>query len=159
MSAFKDFRNLKRRFSGNCFGAKNVPGNFFTLRFSGSENDAGDPPNPVRGLSEHSLLLGDACFPRGAGCQGWGWKRWFLHAFRDSSRPGGEKRKLYAYPRLSWIASPPSAPVSRGKRGFCTLPLEHLANDHLNSVFTQFLWEIWRFWRTGLFSSFLINFK
>ena len=71
MSAFKDFRNLKRRFSGNCFGAKNVPGNFFTLRFSGSENDAGDPPNPVRGLSEHSLLLGDACFPRGAGCQGW----------------------------------------------------------------------------------------
>ena len=76
---------------------------------------------------------------------GVGLKQWFLHAFLDSFRPGGEKRKLYACSRLSWSASPPSAPVSRGERGFLPLPLEHLSNEHLNSMFTPFLCELRRF--------------
>ena len=67
----------------------------------------------MRGLSERSLLIGDAASELASrcrgGCQGWSGKRWFWHAFLGNSRPGGEKRKLYGVSRHPWSASPPSA--------------------------------------------------
>ncbi len=81
---------------------------------------------PVRGLSERSLLIGDAASelasPGAEGCQGWSGKQWFWHAFLGHSRPGGEKRRLYGVSRHPWSASPPSAAFFPGKRRLFTQP-------------------------------------
>ena len=88
------------------------------------------PPNenPVRGLSEHSLLLADAV-RRGLhplqirGARGGVENGVFCMLSWTLPAPGGEKRKLHGHPRLPWSASPPCAAVSRGKSGFGAQPL------------------------------------
>ena len=79
--------------------------NFLENHHRFSKNGFGDPPNPVRGLSEHSLLLGDAArrglLPQETGVPGVGLKTVVFACFPGLFPPRGrETQTLCLFPPL-----------------------------------------------------------